>query len=268
MSAQRPAIGDRFNSTIADSNSLWEITGKVSGGYRAVCVDEDYVMTDGRTIPSDFAGTVKLFTTGEVKRALKWAEVINQMFVDQDDFWANASVGDTLHYCNGFGEMVRGTVVVLTAENTSDRRYGTDGLGQKGLLPTALVGTWAKRLNDRLVWRNADGSIGREHFAELIVSGRGAWQPNEQCVWESPHCSPSYKKDPDPRGQDPIDISDPPEPEGDAARRAGQERAVRDVGRFVGDLRNYSDPADALREILLIATQGLTQAAEYGKVQV
>ncbi len=74
-------------------------------------------------------------------------------------WWAEQELGSTIHYHNGFGEYVRGVVVVLPD-------------GQRGIKPLELVGNW-------------DNSHAGYHAAKILGDNPG-WQPHISNIYEHP----------------------------------------------------------------------------------
>lgn len=233
-------IGKRFRHAIADGNPLFEVTRRIgrSDRYDAVCIDEPYEI-GGRKYPSDFAGEVRAFTGDQVRRAVAWQETIANLGRTQDDFWANRALGEELHYHDSFGRYVRGKVVILTPENTEERTNARAALGQRGLLPTALVGDWQPR---DLAYRDAEGNVKYGYHAEKIIAGNGAWQPSETCVFEGSH---RPRKGEDPRTMRPLSLDPPPARTGADAHVERLVRARNQVARRVEETYRLAD-GDAL----------------------
>jgi len=89
-------------------------------------------------------------------------------FSKMDDWWKHQTVGAIVHYSNGFGQYVRGVIVV---EN-----------GEKKMRPTALVGNWKSY---DLVTRRVDGSINYGYHAKKIIDGE-AMHPSASNMVENP----------------------------------------------------------------------------------
>lgn len=224
--------GDRFHSIIADSNALFEVTRQVgrSDVYEAKVIPGPF---------SDYAGTVKVFHGREIRARMALENAIDHSQQSSEDFWARQKIGTQLHYHNGFGNVVRGEVVLMKN-------------GKKGLLPTALVGKW--RPYD-LPQRLADGSIHLGYHADKIAKGE-AWQPHSSCVYESPDCAKSYRAEPDPRKLPALDLTPP------AAIDTEREEKVRLIQR----IKAACDPVSTTRtdwdpEAILSEVRGLLQSA-------
>jgi hypothetical protein len=174
-----------FRSTIADGSPLFRVIEKSGRGVYKCRVEDD---------EEDWAGTVKHFSTSEIEHSLRMANLFSSLGDRQQDFWARRTIGENLHYCNGFNQFVRGTVIELD--------------GEKKFKPTALVGNWSK---SDLPHRRENGNIVYGYHAKKIIEGgsEAVWQPNESCVYEEP--TSSYRT----RGIDPtslpaIDLTLPP----------------------------------------------------------
>lgn len=163
-------VGDTFYANVADGReefTVTEVTGK-------------YVTAEAMSI--DWGHLEQAFLVSDVERKQAYQRGVDRMFKEHADFWANQELGATLHYHNGFGEIVRGTVATLED-------------GRKGLQPTAIVGEWEYH------W---------EFYWSKIKRGDGAWQPSETCVFESPKFAGVHPRwnITDPSGLEPLDFSD------------------------------------------------------------
>lgn len=145
--------GTRFRFTYADSNPLWEVIRSKGRGVWVATVVED----------QDYSGTIRLFSTKEIKSSLDWSAGLNKMMDESERFFRGLAVGSTVHYHNGFGSYLR-------CEVTSDHK----------LLPVALVGEWKSH---ELPSRNRDGSIYLGYHTEQIVNKK-TFQPHASNVWE------------------------------------------------------------------------------------
>lgn len=211
-----------FRSTYADGNPLWRITGRAGrGAWYAVSEDD-----------MDYSGIRKAFTTDEVRRALQWQSNVSRVFADHDRFWETIPLDSIVHYHDSFGRYVRGTVKILTPTNSDVPHH----YGQRGIVPTALVGAWAP--ND-LPHRDNHGDITAGYQARKIHSGDGGWQPSHTCMVEGTHRLRA--DEPDPRTLEPLDLSDPPELTGDDARAARILRIRRQAFRDIEALHSYTN---------------------------
>lgn len=208
-----PKRGDRFRHVIGDANVLFELVERDRNVWRARAVNEP-ITYGGRTIDSDHAGTVMEFPTSTVVQALRRAAAFERLMNDQDAFWDQVNVGDVLHYVNGSGQFVRGTVVT-----------GEDG--NKALKPEALVGTWKAYDLPR---RDQFGDIHYGYQAAKIREGK-AWTPNPSCIFEAGTKDQSVN----PTDLPTLDLT-LPEPTPEDQWRYARERLLRDIGRVALDV--------------------------------
>jgi len=156
-------IGTKFHSVIADANAEWKVTAKLGRGvWEATCIDEDY------------GGSTQAFRTGDIKAS----QAIDKMFADNrrshEGFYADLTVGETIHYFNGFTEFVRCKVVEEGGENR--------------LMPVALVGDWTHH----------------SEYHRKKIERRESFTPNVSCIYEAP--SYARKSGPDPREMEPVEF--------------------------------------------------------------
>ncbi len=217
-----------FHDTVADSNSLFRVIRKLPDGIYE-CVSEG----------DEYAGTERYFSTAQLRDKLKWEQSMGRLFKRQDDYWSTRRVGEVLHYCNGFGQFIRGEVRKID--------------GEFKLMPIAMVGEW-KGFHD-LPRRRPDGEIHYGLHAKKIIDGdeSGAWQPNEGCVYESPTCSSSYSHGVDPRTLPALDLSVPlMTPEEEAI--ANLEQRINRIRAVLENRYQTSEPAQnvltAIKEIV------------------
>lgn len=214
--ARQIKVGDTFRSTYADSNALWRVTRSMGRGVWEAIIDEPDFEFQGRMIPGDYNGVVDVFKAEHIRRCMAWQDMFTNLADEQTAWFESLPVGTVIHYCNGFEQFVRGEVVVMTEANTEARTNSRDRLGQKGLLPTALVGS-IKAPGQRGGWfqsdivsRGADGKVRYGHHAKRVIEGNGAWQPSITCIYEHPEAT-NYNRpgDPDPRTLPAIDLTPP-----------------------------------------------------------
>lgn len=214
-------VGTKFHSVLADSNAKWEVIGSRGGGAWDCVVTEDNV---------DYVGTRKVFGTEEIAAAVAFDKALRRYVKTSDSWWDQRTVGETLHYHNGFGEYVRGIVVNRD--------------GQKKLMPTALVGKWSSR---DLPCRRDDGTVTYGYHVKKIrfPDGDSSWQPSTSCIWEHPDFSPpAAVHRGDPTTMPEIDLSDPPAFEGPAADKAKHLQLSRVITETLSAGRD--DPYAAL----------------------
>ena len=189
--------GTKFCTTYADSYATWTVTSWRGGeAWNCEIVDNE-----------DYGGTKKVFGTEEIKRAVAYDKAVAASMNDTKDWWANRTVGEIVHYHNGFGQYVRGEIV----------RAGHE----MKMRPTALVGNWHARDLPR---RRRDGSVEYSYHVKKIrfPDVDSLLQPHESNMVESPRFSRMRSSD-DPRTLPVIDLSDPPELIGVEAEHAKLE---------------------------------------------
>jgi hypothetical protein len=150
--------GLRFRSAIADTMALFEVTCRQGrGAWRCVVVNEPWEM-DGKTYPSDYAGTTRVFLTDQVARAVAWEQYAKESRSAHEAYYASLTVGQIVHYMNMPKEFVRCEVVEKD--------------GKHVLRPVALLGDWY--------------DIG---YHEKQIHSGATFTPNYTCIYESPACN-------------------------------------------------------------------------------
>jgi len=166
--------GLRFRSAIADTMALFEVTGRQGrGAWRCVVVNEPWEM-DGKTYPSDYAGTTRVFLTEEIVRHVAWEQYAKKCRDAHEAYYASLTVGQIVHYMNTRKEFVRCEVVEKD--------------GKHVLKAIALVGDWY--------------DIG---YQEKKIRSGETFTPNYTCIYESPACN-RERCAIDPTTAEPIDI--------------------------------------------------------------
>jgi hypothetical protein len=188
--------GTRFRSVIQDCNALWEVTRRAGrSAWEAKCVNEP-IEIDGRKVDSDYAGTVRAFTSAQIKQAARMEAFFARNMSDHDKFYAGLQLGQIIHYDNGFGQFVRCEVAIGTTVH--------DKKPHKCLKPIALVGDWGKYDLPR---RMPDGSVHLGYHADKIVKG-DCFEPNVSSIYEA---KPTDRRGPvDPKTLPALDLSVPP----------------------------------------------------------
>lgn len=150
-----------FRDIVMDGNVTFRVV-KDMGNGTFQCVSEDQF--------DSYSGVVRYFDRAQLQNKIAMERAWDQAARGQDDFWDRQVVGRVLHYHNGFGQYVRG-IVVLQGD-------------KKVLKPKALVGAWDKR---DLPHRRPNGEIVYPYHADKVVNGGpdACWQPSEGCVVES-----------------------------------------------------------------------------------
>lgn len=195
-----------FRDTVMDYNPIFRVVEKKAGGvYRCVSEDDD-----------GYGGVERFFSAAQIKSKVQWESTIDSLFNRSDDFWSTVELGRTLHYHNGFGEFVRGVVVIHD--------------GKRQFKPTALVGKWSERDLPR---RGSDGEIYYPYHAKRVVFGGedAPWRPNDGCVWEAPGFARQGQLD-DPTTMEPIDLS-VPEPTPEEAAEQAKERLIKQIAEVI-----------------------------------
>lgn len=172
MARNAIVIGEtRFRDIVMDYNPIFRVLEDMGNGtYRAVSEDE-----------MGYGGVERFYSCAQVLAHVRHMEALEAMFESQANFWSTRAVGEVLHYHNGFGEFVRGTVI--------------EADGKKLLKPTALVGKWGKY---DLPYRSPNGEIVYPYHADKVINGGpdACWQPNESCVYEAPEYARQSEGDP------------------------------------------------------------------------
>lgn len=219
--------GTRFFYLHADSKPEWKVVEKRGKDTWLATVVSD-----------DWHGTKKVFGTEEIEEAIDRERRIEALFERRDNFWESRTVGEILHYHDSFGRYVRGEVV-----RRNDKMV---------FVPTALVGAWS----------GTDLPMRMRHSYHvkriLNPENDSTWQPNESSVFEAKTFSRPFgpNREFDPRTAVAIDLSDPPELEGEAAIEAKYEKLRMDLTGILGN--GHRDPKAALEMTAkLIAELGL-----------
>lgn len=187
-------VGTTFRSIIGDCDAEWRVVGERGwGAYNCVVTDET----------PEYSGTYRAFGVEEIENAVAYSDAIKRMFDDNDTWWNDRRLGETIHYHNGFGEYVRGIVVKKA--------------GKKTFMPMALVGNWNSRDLPR---RKENGEVVYGHHAAKIrfPSHNSCWRPSTTCIFEHPEFVGDRNNDPTVMTE--IDLSDPPKLTGHAAEKA------------------------------------------------
>jgi hypothetical protein len=206
-------IGTEFHAHYADGNPRWRVIGKQGrDAWRCEVVESP-----------DWHGTVKLYSTQEIQRAVAQSKVFEDLRQIHDDWYAKQEIGSVVHYDNGFGEQwVRGRIALVD--------------GKKQIIPTALVGSrWGTH---DLPNRRPDGVIHYPYHADKILKGE-AFQPNESSIYEA---NPEKYRRLDPRNLPTIDLTVPElDADGQANAKLFQLRAqiIKDLQEVTtGNIRS------------------------------
>ena len=228
-------IGTQFRSTYADSNPLFEVTDHFGpGAVEAVIVNDIGHHRGAHGV--DYAGTLKAFSVEDVKANVQFASSIQSIFAASDDFWAGVEVGTQLHYHNGFGQFVRGVVVL------------DDDTFEKSFSPIALVNGARKDGRDVHGWGrhelpswSADGKAHYPYHAQSIVDG-DTWIPGASNLWEaSARLQNEYER---PDNSPALDLSIPDRTDEqllDHAKRSLANEAIALLQQADPDLKGAAD---------------------------
>ena len=187
---------------------------------------------------------LEVFRAPEILKAVRQDREADARADEQADYWGQRTVGETLHYHNGFGSYVRGTVQ-------------PDAEGQLGLRPESLVGAWAAY---DLPTRMASGRITEPYHVQSIREAR-VWRPHTSCIAEastfvSPNGAQVIR---DPRALPALVLS-LPEPDRPTQQREALERARQQA---VAALQASGDPTSCM----LAAQQVLANALVHAGVR-
>lgn len=211
-----------FRDLYADGNIRF-VVRKDMGNGTFQCISED----------EDYTGVVRYYDAQQIRAKLEYARNLERVFAEREDYWANRTVGEVLHYHNGFGQYIRGVVIEIN--------------GEKKLRPTAMVGNWH---NSDLPKRRPNGEIYYPYNADKIINANdedAAWQPAESCVYENPLFSGAGTRFEhiNPQTAEPIDLSVPdmtPEEKAEAAK----ERRIDAIREVLENRYRNSDSADSV----------------------
>lgn len=211
-------IGHEFRRVYADGNCLWTVTKHVGPDHVEARINDDDL---------DYGGVVDSFRVADIQASAAMDGLFRDAFAERDRLWANATVGETLHYHNSFGKFVRGEVVVLDD-------------GTKGLKCTALVSSTREGENgerwggwdtyDLTTWF-PDGTVRTGYHVDKVVEG-DAWQAPADSIYE-------WQRDrmadwTDPRTAEPESL-DPPERDVETIRRHKRVAAANVVIAMLQD---------------------------------
>ncbi len=215
--------GTTFSYPHADSNSLFTVVEK-RGADTYQCEVKAHPQ-HGTMI--DWLGVKKVFGGEEIRGALNYSKTLSALSSRADNFWASRTVGEIVHYHNGFGQYVRGEIVATP-----------DGMKMR---PTALVGAWTHDLPKR----GRNGEVIISYHVKKIRAGE-LMSPNDGFMFESPNFSRPMgaSADFDPTKTEALDISDPAPLGGDEARLASYEKLRMDLTGILGD--GHRDPLASL----------------------
>ena len=211
----KPGLQFRYHH--ADSNPLWEVTGKSGRDvWECVIVDEP-VEINGKIYPSDYSGTVKAFFTKEIQGSIGMSQLFEKLADNTNNFYASLKPGQIVHYHNSFNQYVRCAVVVENGENK--------------LKPIALVGEWR---DYDLPDRYPDGSIYFPYHVKQVLNGE-TFTPNDSCIFEAPGFHRDSKLDP--RKLEPISLEVPPMTE--------KEEELAKLWLKIGEIQEISKQNDS-----------------------
>jgi len=228
--------GSKFRSGYADANPEWEVMSKAGRDAWRCRVTDDC---------PDYSGTVKLFSTKEIKHSLGWSAMFAEAGKQSEDFYASAKLGSIVHYHNGFKQYVRCEVVMGVSKLRGNGRTYT--APEKCLKPIALIGEW--RAYD-LAQRMADGSIHYGYHAKAILT-EDFFNPSASNIYENPGFG--HRNEGDPRSMPPVDLS-VPEMSQEAEAKAKLEQLRQKIRKVLEETRDAE-------EALKLTAQMLAQSA-------
>ena len=216
-----------FRSTYADSNALWKVVRKEGRNYRCQ-IENERIEIDGKWYEGDYAGEQKIFSPEEIRGSIGLSKMFDGLAKSHDNFYANLTPGQTIHYQNGFDNWVRCVVVIASDD------------GEKKLKPVALVGEW--RSHD-LPSRYRDGSINEGYYPKMIRTGE-LMTPNASNLFEA---GGKPRNGIDPSTLSPISLAVPAmTDEEDAKAKLWQK--VAKISEFVND-HKADDPQVILNRV-------------------
>lgn len=140
-------VGRYIQHPFADGHAVYKIVAIDDAERNRKVTIEHVDIGDAWVLPAWGRRTKILRSTAE--RFLAQRDAIAALFARTDDWWAQRQVGETVHYHNGFGQYIRGTIIV-------------EG-GEKKMLPTAMVGNWKQH---DICTRAADSSVHYSYHAK------------------------------------------------------------------------------------------------------
>lgn len=147
------ALGTRFLHPIADANPRWEVRKSLRGNcYQVVVVDDE-----------DFGGQTMILHASVIQDHLRAEAFTREVMKASTDFYASLTLGEIVHYHNGFGEFVRSEVVVHEGANH--------------LKPLALVGPWKDynlHANSYHVRQIREGAIFHPHASNIFENPKAS----------------------------------------------------------------------------------------------
>ncbi len=160
--ANHKIVGRYLTHSVADGYAYYKVirVTKTTAILQWQDIGDGYVVAGWGKKPSVKLATVLGFVQQRDRQAA--------FFAKMDDWWNRQTVAATVHYSNGFGQYVRGVIVIQN--------------GEKKMRPIALVGNWHAR---DLVTRRADGSINYGYHAKKIIDGE-SFQPSASNMVENP----------------------------------------------------------------------------------
>lgn len=172
-----------FRDSYADGRPKFVVRKDMKNGLY-LCISEDDM---------DYNGVERYYSATQIRQMVNWDNALERSLRGRDDWWAHRTAGEVLHYHNGFGEYVRGEVIVQD--------------GEKRLQPIALVGAWKEH---ELPKRRPNGEVYYPYHADKVVFGTGAWQPSESNIYEFEGFVPNPRFPEDPRKMAPLNLGVPP----------------------------------------------------------
>ena len=212
-----------FSAAYADSISKWKVIRSL-GARVWLC---EIVANSNEEEYTDWVGTQKSFLTEEILASISTEEMFCKSINENDAFFEKQTLGNILHYHNGFNQWVRCKVIERN--------------GSKVLLPIALVGDWKPH---DLPVRRQDGSIFYGYHAESIINGK-TFIPNISCIFE---CGCKSKKS-DPSQLQPISLT-VPEMTPEQTRIANLWKRIGEIQNIISDNQNPEYVLDEIRKLV------------------
>jgi hypothetical protein len=171
-----------FRHVHADSLALWGVKRHRGDDIWECAIEDD----------EDYAGTMRVFTSQEIAKSVKSAELRRNLDSRNRDFWRDRKPGEIFHYANSSRQFVRCEVAV-----DPDRGFA--------LKPVALVGRWGA--TDLPRWWDSGHFKEGGYWVAKVRTGE-LFQPNESSLWEIQRSS-GLNDDSDPTEMRVIDITNP-----------------------------------------------------------
>lgn len=225
-----------FHANYADSNPLWKVIQKRGRDCWLCEIQPDpFTLPNGIVLQGDYQGVQKVFMTSEIVRNVNFANFLDSLHKQDEQFFQSLKIGQIVHYRHSNDAWVRTTVVVENGENV--------------LKPVALVGNWASYDLPR---RFPNGSIHYGYHADQIIHQK-TFSPNLSHLWEGTYTR--RPTDADPNTLPVVNLELPPmTPE--QQQQAQLYQLLERVSSMANEaMKNQKDYEEALEQIKTLASR-------------